>query len=208
MSNESQYPANSAAHFGMASCPDCHLLSPAEARHCPRCGARLHLRKPNSVQITLALVCTAMLFYIPANLLPIMSTTLLGNKTDSTILGGVVLFIEHGSWFVALVILIASVVIPLAKIAAIIWLCMAVQSDQKLHHYDLTRMFRTIEFIGKWSMVDVFVVAVSVALVQVSGLMTIIPGIAISAFAMVVILTMIAANQFDVRLIWDKLEET
>lgn len=149
-----------------------------------------------------------MLLYIPANVLPIMTTTLLGSTSDSTIIGGVVLFLNHGSYLIAIVIFTASVIIPMAKIAAIIWLCVCTTSDTELNHYELTRLYRMTEFIGKWSMIDVFVVAILVALVQLSGLMTINPGLAITAFSGVVILTMIAANQFDVRLIWDKLEKT
>lgn len=136
-----------------------------------------------------------------------MSTNLLGNNTDSTILGGVVLFLEHGSYFVAFVIFTASVIIPMAKMGAIIWLCHCVGSNRSLNHYEMTRMYRMTEFIGKWSMIDVFVVTILVALIQLSGVMTIKPGLAISAFATVVILTMIAAMKFDVRLIWDKLEK-
>jgi paraquat-inducible protein A len=202
----SKYPIDSAANSGLANCSLCHLVSPVTEEHCPRCNTGLHLRNRNSVQVTLALVITAMLFYIPANIFPIMSSTLLGNKTDSTIIGGVVLFLDHGSYFIAIVIFTASVIIPMAKMAAIVWLCISVNSNKKLNHQDLTRMYRMTEFIGKWSMIDVFVVAILVALVQLSGLMAIKPGIAVSAFTAVVILTMIAAHQFDLRLIWDKLE--
>lgn len=201
------YPHNSAASHGLASCPACHLLSPVEAGLCPRCGDRLRLRNPHSIQITVALVLTAMLCYIPANLLPIMTTTVLGDTTESTIVGGVVLFVQQGSWFIAAVIFTASVIIPIAKMLIILWLCAATTSQRRLDHYELTKIYRVTEFIGKWSMIDVFVVTVLVALVQLSGLMSIQPGYAINAFGAVVILTMIAAHQFDVRLIWDKLEQ-
>ena len=133
-----------------------------------------------------------------------MSTELLGDDSPSTIVGGVVLFIEHGSYFVALVIFTASVIIPVAKILAIFWLCHATTRKTPLRHYELTRLYRLTEFVGKWSMIDVFVVAILVALIQVQGLHGNSPGIAANAFAGVVILTMIGAQQFDVRLIWDK----
>ncbi len=199
-----RFPKGTAANAGLASCSICGTLSSANEQTCRRCGNQLEFRTKNSVQKTLALVATAIIFYIPANLLPIMTTTLLGNASPATILGGVVIFIEHGSYFIALVIFSASVLIPLAKMAVIIKLCIAVNSSKKLNHRELTSMYRLVEFVGKWSMIDVFVVSILVALVQLSGLMTIQPGIAISAFACVVVLTMVAAHQFDVRLIWDK----
>lgn len=199
-----QFPPSSAASYALASCTLCHKVNPVHRRCCSRCGARLHLRTPNSVQVTLSFVLTALLLYIPANLFPIMSTELLGDDSPSTIVGGVVLFIEHGSYFVALVIFTASVIIPVAKILAIFWLCHATTRKTPLRHYELTRLYRLTEFVGKWSMIDVFVVAILVALIQVQGFMAIHPGIAANAFAGVVILTMIGAQQFDVRLIWDK----
>ena len=200
------FPSDSAAAHGLASCSGCHMVLPVSTDRCVRCGTKLKLRISNSVETTMALVITALLCYIPANLLPIMSTTTLGNKSNSTIIGGVSLFIEHGAYFIAVVIFTASIVIPMAKIGTIIWLCIAVQSRQKLDHNELTRMFRLIELVGKWSMIDVFVVAILVALVQLSGLMSIQPGLAITAFSAVVILTMLAASNFDARLIWDTLE--
>ena len=198
------YPEGSAANEGLACCQTCHLVSPVVLQQCPRCKDELHLRSPNSIQRTLALIITAILFYIPANLYPIMSTTLLGETTSSTILSGVVLFVEHGSYFVALVIFTASVLIPLAKIIIILWLCYTTSRQSRLSKSELTRLYRATEFIGKWSMIDIFVVAILVALVQVSGIMAIEPGFAAEAFAGVVILTMISAHQFDVRLMWDK----
>lgn len=200
----SDFPEGSAANKGLACCNICHLLSPVAMQRCPRCNASLHLRYPHSIQRTLALIFTAILFYIPANLYPIMTTTILGDETSSTILSGVVLFVEHGSYFVAFVIFTASVLIPLAKIIIILWLCYATSKQSRLSKAELTRLYRATEFIGKWSMIDIFVVAILVALVQVSSIMAIEPGTAAQAFAGVVILTMLAAHQFDVRLMWDK----
>lgn len=208
MANSTEFSTGSAARQGLANCHRCHLLTPLTQGSCPRCGARLHLRAPHSLQKTLALVCTAILFYIPANTLPIMTTRLLGDSDPSTIISGVILFLEHESYFVAGVIFTASVIIPMAKIIAILWLCYNVSRRDKINHYELTRLYRVTEFIGKWSMIDVFVVAILVALIQLGELMTIEPGMAASAFAAVVIFTMIAAHEFDVRLIWDKLEDS
>lgn len=203
-----EYPSDNAARQSLAGCATCHMVSPVSDRHCPRCGSKLSLRNESSVQITVALVVTAMLLYIPANILPIMTTTQLGNESDSTIVGGIFIFLEHHSYFIALVIFVASLIIPIAKMSALLWLCFSVTNNRQQNRHELALMYRLTEFIGKWSMIDVFVVAILVALVQLTGLMTIQPGIAISAFAGVVILTMIAAHQFDMRLIWDKLEQT
>lgn len=201
---KSGFPEGSAANEGLACCHTCHLLSPVSLGHCPRCDSSLHLRSPHSIQRTLALLFTAILFYIPANIYPIMTTTLLGDTTTSTIISGVVLFVEHGSYFVAFVIFTASVLIPLAKIIIILWLCYATSRQSRLSKAELTRLYKATEFIGKWSMIDIFVVAILVALVQVSGIMVIEPGTAARAFASVVMLTMISAHQFDVRLMWDR----
>jgi len=195
-----------AANQGLVNCTLCHRLSSIDAVRCCRCGSRLNSRHPRSIQLTLALVVTAILFYIPANLFPIMTTELLADKSPSTIMGGVILFIKHGSYFIAAIIFTASVLVPMAKMVAIFWLCYCASNAKTLNHYELTRLYRVTEFVGKWSMVDVYVVAILVALIQVSGLMSIQPGIAASAFATVVILTMISAQQFDIRLIWDKLD--
>jgi paraquat-inducible protein A len=201
---KSTYAKGTAASKGIACCHVCNQLNFSNLSHCTRCKGRLHLRYPNSIQRTLAFVFTAILLYIPANIYPIMTTTLLGDASPSTIISGVVLFVEHGSYFVAFVIFTASVLIPIAKMLIIIWLCYATTRDTRLSELELTRLYRITEFIGKWSMIDIFVVAILVALVHVTGLMVIEPGLAARAFALVVILTMVAAHQFDVRLIWDR----
>jgi paraquat-inducible protein A len=203
----SAYSPGSAAEKGLASCHVCAKLSPEELHECPLCGAPLHLRMTNSLQRTIALVMTATILYIPANVLPIMTTTQLGNPVDSTILGGVVLLIHHGSYPVAAVIFIASVMVPSGKIFAIVWLCWSVYRNQPTSHAQRTKLYRATEFVGKWSMTDVFVVAILVALIQLGGLLTITAGPAAIAFGGVVIVTMLAAESFDPRLIWDQLEE-
>lgn len=201
------YPKGTAANENKVSCRTCHFLAPANTRYCPRCHDRLYLRYPNSVQRTIALVITAMLFYIPANIYPIMTTTILGDTSPSTIISGVLLFIEHGSYFVAFVIFSASILIPITKMLIILWLCYNTRKATKLSKRELTWLYRVTELIGKWSMIDIFVVAILVALVQFGDIMAIEPGMAARAFAIVVILTMIAAHQFDVRLIWDRQQD-
>ncbi len=204
--NVSPYSAKSAAARGLALCHTCGKLSPVASGACPRCRTRLHVRKPDSIQRTWALLLTAGVLYIPANVLPIMQTELLGQISDSTILGGVVVLWEHGSYPVALVILAASVFVPLAKMFALVWLCFSVSRRHQARARERTVLYRLTELVGRWSMVDVFVVAILVALIQLGGLMSIRPGPASLAFAGMVIMTILAAMSFDPRLIWDKLE--
>jgi paraquat-inducible protein A len=193
-----------AAARNLASCHTCCKLAAADNHFCPRCGAVLHLRIDNSLQRTLALLITAAILYLPANIYPIMITEQFGDKEVNTILGGVVLLIRLGSFPVAAVIFIASVIVPLAKLTAMFYLVWSVSNRPDFGHRQRTRMYRVAEFIGKWSMIDVFVVSVLVALIRLGGILTIQPGIAAVAFAGVVVLTMIAALGFDTRLIWDE----
>lgn len=167
----------------------------------------MHQRQNDSIQRTLALLVTATLLYIPANLYPIMYTDQLGTTEASTILGGVVLLINLGSVPVALVIFIFSVIVPSGKLMAMFYLVWTVERHSPLDPRQRSVMYRVVEFIGKWSMVDVFVVSILVALVHLGGLLVIRPGIAAVSFAGVVIVTMIAAENFDPRLIWDNMEE-
>lgn len=200
---------DSAASQTQIACHTCYKVSPARIGHCPRCHAPLHSRKPASIQRTLALLITASLLYIPANLYPIMITSHLGQAEPSTILGGILTLIEMEAYPVATIIFLASVIVPLAKLIALFYLCWAVTAldSRGLSNEDSlkkqTQLFRIAEFMGKWSMVDVFVVSILVALVQIQGLMTVEPGIAGLSFSAVVIITMIAAESFDPRLIWD-----
>lgn len=196
-----------AANSGLVNCLVCHQLAPIAATHCQRCNTALSSRVKNSVQISLSLLVTAILLYIPANIYPIMSTELLGKTTQSTIIGGVVLFLEHGSYFVAAVILIASVIVPIAKMLALAWLCYCATRADDIKQYELTKLYRVTEFIGKWSMVDVFVVAILVALIQLGEIISIQVGFAATAFAVVVIMTMVSAHQFDTRILWDRVDQ-
>ena len=202
------FPSSSASARGLASCHVCYKLAPATSHDCPRCGATLHVRKPDSVQRTAALVATAIVLYIPANVLPIMTTTQLGKATESTILGGVILLIDMGSYPVAAVIFIASVMVPIAKLLALTWLCISVSRQHDSGgHGQRTTLYRITEFVGRWSMTDVFVVMILVALIHLGGVLVITPGAAAIAFAGVVAVTMVAAESFDPRLIWDQRNE-
>lgn len=193
-----------AASRDLSSCHLCLALASATLHECPRCGAALHLRKKDSLQRTLALLITALVLYIPANILPIMITEQFGRPMASTILGGVVLLINLGSIPIAAVIFIASVLVPLGKILVLFFLCWSLRQTSMGGERQRTKIFRAAEFIGKWSMVDVFVVAILVALVQLTGLLVIRPGAAALAFAGVVVVTIFAAESLDPRLIWDK----
>jgi len=195
-----------AASRNLAACHVCCKLAPVEIHDCPRCGSAMHLRKNDSIQRTLALLVTACLLYIPANLYPIMITDQLGKSEGSTILGGVILLIHHGSIPVALVIFLFSVMVPIGKLLSMFYLVWTVKRHSPASPRQRTVMFQVTEFVGKWSMVDVFVVAILVALVHLGGLLAIRPGIAALSFAGVVIVTMVAAESFDPRLIWDEME--
>ncbi len=197
----SAFPPETAAARGLASCHGCGKVQPVALQYCLRCDGALHLRKPQSLERTWALTLAAVLLYFPANLLPMMQASGIGGGEERTILGGVVLFWQHQAYPIAIVIFTASVVIPILKLIAIVSLCL---STRRCHRpRAMTRVYRMTELIGRWSMVDVFVVAVLVAVVQLGNLMTIQPGSAAVAFAGVVILTMLAAMSFDPRLIWD-----
>jgi paraquat-inducible protein A len=197
------------AQAGLVSCEMCSLLSrPADAAepgYCPRCGAELVWRRHHSIQYTWALVIAAAICYIPANLLPVLSTTTLGSTESDTIMGGVVFLYTSGSWPLALIVLVASVMVPLGKLVALAYLLITVQRRSLGSNRERTQLYRVVEFVGRWSMLDVFVDTFTVALVQLSPLMSVEPGAGVLFFAAVVVLTMIAAESFDPRLIWDSL---
>ena len=200
-----------ARQLGLISCHDCQLLVPvADARqhpHCPRCGAHLHQRKPNSLARTWALVCAAIIFIIPANVLPITITTTLGAKQADTIISGVIYFMQSGSWEIALVIFVASVFVPFAKLLILIFLLLSVRFRWRWRVKDRTSLYRLTELVGRWSMVDIYVVTILVALVKLGAVADIEAGPATVYFASVVVITMFAAECFDPRLLWDIFEE-
>jgi paraquat-inducible protein A len=199
--------ALSAAQLGLVSCTACRLLSrpsqPDAPGQCPRCGADLVLRRPRSIEYTWALVIAAAILYIPANALPVLVTTSLGESEPDTIISGVFYLYHSGSWFLALIVLVASVMIPLGKLVALAYLCLSVQRGWIKNNHDRMKLYHMVEFIGRWSMLDVFVDAFIVALVQLKPLMYVEPGAGVVYFMAVVVLTMLAAQSFDPRLIWD-----
>ena len=196
-----------ARSLGLVRCHDCSLLAAAHLETCPRCGSRLHLRKPDSLGRTTALVLAALVLYLPANLLPITVTTAIGTRQADTILSGVIYFMQTGSWEIAAVIFIASVFVPFAKLVILILLLVSVRFRWRWRPRDRTVLYRLTELVGRWSMVDIYVVTILVALVRLGAVATIEAGPAAVYFAAVVVLTMFAAESFDPRLIWDALEE-
>lgn len=199
-------PLPRAVDQGLAGCHTCGKTSAVSLGKCPRCGSALHLRKPNSIQRTMALMFAAAALYIPANILPVMTVVELGDVDATTITRGMITFWQSGAYPIALVIFTASILIPLLKIVALSWLCLA--ASGKLHPSPgmLGKVYWFTELLGRWSMIDIFVVGILVALVQLGNYMTITPGPGAIAFAGVVVLTMFAAMSFDPRLLWDRLD--
>lgn len=189
---------------GLRSCSCCTAILPAEQHQCPRCHHHGHARRKHSLQWTLALLLTSILLYIPSNLLPIMVTEALGDRITSTIMSGVILLWESGSYPVALVIFIASIMVPSLKMMALGWLCWSTTGKGPQDNERLHVVYDVVEFVGRWSMIDVFVVAVLSAMVRIGQLMSIYPAVGAVLFALVVILTMFAAMTFDPRLLWDR----
>jgi paraquat-inducible protein A len=204
--------APTAARAGLFVCHDCGLLSkPAAHAHegrCPRCGANLHFRKPNSIARTWSFLVAAMVLYIPANVLPVMDTSSLFGAQKDTIMSGVVYLWTSGSWPLAVVVFIASIAVPMLKILALVFLVVTAQRRSHWMPVQRTRIYRMVELVGRWSMLDIYVITVLVALVQFSALATIRAGPAAVAFGAVVVLTILAARSFDPRLIWDTAEKS
>lgn len=200
-----------AAAAGLLSCPACALVSrppaargsEASAVRCPRCGAGVHARKPDSLARTWAFLIAAFVLYIPANALPIMDTSSLFDAQRDTILSGVVYLWTTGSWVTALIVFIASIVTPLLKLLALTALVISVQCKATWRPHMRAQIYRVVSLVGRWSMLDIFVVTVLVALVQIQSIAVITAGPGAFAFGAVVVLTMFAAFSFDPRLIWD-----
>jgi len=199
--------ALTAMQEGLQSCEICALLSrPAPGEDeglCPRCGEELSFRKPASLQRTWAFLIAAAVCYLPANLLPVLTTTTAAGAESDTIMQGVVLLWSPTGWPLSLIVLVASIMIPSAKILALAYLLVTVQRGSIQNNAQRIRLYRTVEFIGRWSMVDVFVDTFTAALVQLQPLMAVAPAPGLFFFAAVVVLTMLAAESFDPRLIWD-----
>lgn len=193
----------SASAEGLTGCPVCTHVGPADTEICGVCGHTLHAGWDESIQKTWAWLITSVVLYVPANFLPIIRTRLLGQETENTILGGVVTLLHHGSYPIAIVIFVASVLVPLGKIFVLSWLCLSVQFQSTLLVTQKIKLYRVTEFVGRWSMIDVFVVGILVALIQLGNVMSISPGVAALAFAGMVMTTMLAAISFDPRLLWE-----
>jgi paraquat-inducible protein A len=192
---------------GLQSCETCSLLSRpapgADEGRCPRCGEVLEFRKPASLERTAAYVIAAAICYVPANLLPVLTTTTAAGAESDTIMQGVVLLWSPTGWPLSLIVLIASILIPVGKIVALAYLLVTVWRGSIENNGQRVRLFRMIKFIGRWSMVDVFVDTFTAALVQLPPLMSVAPAPGLLFFAAVVVLTMLAVEAFDPRLIWD-----
>ncbi len=202
--------ADSAAAMGYVACHTCDLLvqraAPGTRLTCPRCGSAVHgAHFSGSITRTWALLVAAAMLFLPANLYPVMTVTRFGMGEPNTILSGVLHLIEDGAWPLGLLVLFASFVVPLCKIAALVFLLVSVQRGSVWRQRDRTLLYRVTEVVGAWSMVDIFLVGILVALVRMDGLATVYPGMGASFFGASVVLTMMAAHAFDPRLIWGRI---
>jgi paraquat-inducible protein A len=198
-----------AADLGLIRCSGCGLVvrcddDPRLSPHCPRCAVPLHRRKPDSRRRCWAFLIAAIILYVPANLLPVMHRTLLFDSQSDTILSGVVELWQAGSWDLAVIVFTASVVVPLLKIGTLALLLVSTGRGSRWARRERTRLYRIVEFVGRWSMLDVFVVALLVTLVHFGVFAQVAPGGGIIAFGAVVVLTMLASQSFVPRLIWDE----
>lgn len=197
-----KFVATSAISQGLQGCPICTSVGAAENTHCGGCGASLHAGWSESIQKTWAWLMTSVVLYFPANFLPITYTRYFGRETESTILGGVVTFWEHGDRPIAVIIFVASILVPLGKMVVLSWMCLSVQFGSRFALRQKTILYRITDYVGRWSMIDVFVVGILVALMQLGNIMTVRPGVAAVAFAGMVFTTMLASESFDPRLLW------
>lgn len=198
--------AVTAADAGFLPCLSCGLLSRStghDAVACPRCGADLHTRKPAALLRSWTFLLSAMALYIPANVLPIMETESIFSWQSDTIMSGIVFLWSTGSWPLAVIVFVASIMVPLLKMIALSTVLIAVHLGVRKHCEDLARLYRVLELVGRWSMLDIYVVAILASLVQLQLVATVTPRAGALAFGAVVVLTMLATMSFDPRLIWD-----
>jgi len=193
--------------LGLLPCAQCGLLcratQDADDLACPRCGSTLHARKPDSVSRTWAFLIASVSLYIPANTLTVMRTDSLFGRENHTILGGVVDLWNGGSWDLAVIVFVASIVVPILKMLALALLAITAQRRSHWRQHDRARLYRMLEAVGHWSMLDVFVVALLVGLVRFHSIAEVMPGPGIAAFGAVVVLTMLSSLSLHPRLIWD-----
>lgn len=183
-------------------------VAPGYETRCPVCMAALHPRKPHSLSRTWALVIAALILYIPANTFPIMSVVLSGQGQPDTILSGIEALFAEGEWALAVLVFFASITVPVLKLLGLSYLMLSAQFKWRWRPRDRTVFYRVIEGIGRWSMIDIFMLSILVALVKLGAVANIEPGVGATSFCAVVVLTMFAASSFDPRLLWDSLEET
>lgn len=206
-SNSPQTPNTKGAEEGLMTCHTCAMVvakGNLDHGHCPRCGAVVHMRKPRSLSRAFALLLAAGILYIPANVFPIMTVTYLGKAEADTILSGVGSLVQAGEWPIAIVVFTASIMVPIVKIVLLGWIYFATWLGLSGPLRQRTRVYRITELIGRWSMIDVFMVSILAALVKLGNIASIQPGFGAVAFCGVVILTMLSAMAFDPRLIWDR----
>ncbi len=197
-----------AAHAGLLLCEVCGLLNRRRNAKrgrswCARCGSTLHERKPDSIGRTWALLIAGYVLYIPANVLPVLDTEGIGEQTSDTILGGAMRLWSQGAWPLSVVIIIASFAVPLAKLFALTWLLVTLRRGGPVDVQLSARLYRVVDFIGRWSMVDIYVGGLLIALVQFPPFASVALGPAAPAFGAVVVLTILASRSFDPRLMWD-----
>ena len=200
---------NSETNEYLTNCHNCNLLCTTEHHEslCPRCKSPVHKRKPNSMVRCTALLIAAVVLYIPANLLPVMVVSSLGNSEGDTIMSGIIYLGTSGDMPLAIIVFIASIFVPSIKLIILTLLLLSTYFKSQLNMKDQTRLYRLTELIGRWSMVDIFVTTLMAALIQIQGLAVIEVGFGAVAFGSVVVLTILAAMAFDPRLIWDNLEK-
>ena len=202
-------PPTAINRTSLVSCHACDLVcqvrpsEPLSHAICPRCGAHLHRRKADSLARTTALVLTAAILYIPANVFPVMTVISFGKGTPDTILSGVQELIHADMWPLAMLVLFASIVVPMLKLVGLSYLLISVRIGSRWRLRDRTRLYRVIEGIGRWSMIDIFMISILIALVKLEAIATIEPGVGAISFAGVVVITMFASICFDPRLMWD-----
>jgi paraquat-inducible protein A len=189
-------------------CDTCGLvIRAADGSHCPRCGFGMRHRKPDSIARTWAYSAAALILYIPANVYPVLTLIRFGAGHPSTILGGVEELLDAGMWPLAALVFFASIAVPVLKLVGLTILLISTQRGIRVRLRDRTTLYRIVDAIGRWSMIDIFMESILVALVQFGTIVTVRPGVGAIAFAGVVILTMLAAHSFDPRLMWDRAEE-
>jgi paraquat-inducible protein A len=187
------------------ACTVCDLIvtGAVDGGHCPRCAATLHVRKPDAIRRTTALVITGFLLYVPANVIPVLTTVRLGRSDENTILSGVLELVHNDLWPLAIIVFSASIILPLLKLCGLTWMLIATHLRSRRLLVGRTRFYRMIDLVGRWSNIDVFAVSVLIAALRFGALTEVHAGTGLVAFAAVVIITMVATSVFDTRLMWD-----